>query len=133
MLTDDAFLASFERATLPPRKFGHEAHVRLAFIYVSRHGRERGGRLMRLGIKRYAAAIGARHLFNETLTAFWIDRVADALARHRPLPDHRALLRCEPSLADRGLQYRFWTAEVIKSPEARRRFVPPDLAPLRAA
>ncbi len=132
-MTDDEFLSAFERTTLPTTEFGHEGHIRIAFLYISRHGRERGGRLMRIGIKRYAAAMGASHRYNETLTAFWIEVVADALARHRPLPDHRALLRCVPTLGDPGLQYRHWTPEVLKSPEARSRYIAPDLRPLRAA
>jgi hypothetical protein len=103
-MDDEDFLAAFERASLPPASFGHRTHIRLAFLYVTRHGRERGGRRMRLAIRRYAGAIGRRDLYNETLTTFWLTEVADAVARHRPLPDHRALLRCEPRLADRGLQ-----------------------------
>jgi hypothetical protein len=129
-VTDEQFLDAFERTTLPTDRFGHEGHVRLAFLYLTRDGRERGGRRMRIGIKRYAAAIGMSHLYNETLTTFWIHVVGDALARHRPLPDHRALVRCAPDLADRGLQYRYWTPELLKGDDARRRFVPPDLAPL---
>jgi hypothetical protein len=128
---DDAFLIALERATFPAARFGHRAHVRLAFLYLTRHGRERGGRRMRLAVRRYAAAIGERDRYHETLTTFWLAEVADAIARHRPLPDHRALLRCAPRLADPHLQRRHWSTEALASPEARRRWVPPDLAPLR--
>jgi hypothetical protein len=132
-MSDEEFLDAFERCVLPVHRFGHRTHIRLAFLYISREGRDRGGRRMRIGIRRYAASIGRPGLYNETLTAFWIDTVADAVARHRPLPDHRALLRCAPHLADRGLQYRHWSPEILNSDVARQRYVLPDLAPVRAA
>lgn len=35
-MTDEDFLHAFETCTLPPESFHHVAHVRLAFLYLSR-------------------------------------------------------------------------------------------------
>jgi hypothetical protein len=131
-VTDDEFLDAFERCVLPKRQFSHAGHVRLAYLYLRRHGRVRGGRVFRLGVRRYAGALGVDALYNETLTTFWWEMIADALARHRHVRSAAALVSCEPQLADRGLQYRYWSRGLLGSPRARLVWTEPDLAPLAA-
>jgi N-formylglutamate deformylase len=67
-LTDDEFLAPFESGRL--HEFRHRDHLRLAWLELRRHGRERGGDLVAAGIRRFSAARGQADRYHETITRF---------------------------------------------------------------
>ena len=71
-MTDDEFVQQFEGLELPFEQWTHRAHVRLAFIYCRRHGREGAIERLRRGIKAYNAANdvpeGPTTGYNETTT-----------------------------------------------------------------
>lgn len=131
MTPDDAdFLARFEAGTIPNAAFRHRDHLRMAWLYIRRDGREAGIGQIHASLRHFAAVHGLSHAYHETLTAFWArlmahlveafpadERFEDALARYAGFEDRR-------------LAYRHWSSEALDSPRARREWVEPDLRPL---
>ena len=128
-LDDAAFLAALEDGSLPGEAFDHRAHLRLCWLLVRRHGPDAGAERVALLLRRFSAAKGAAHKFHVTLTRAWAACVAAAL-QASPDADLEQLLALHPELLDRALLLRHYRPHTLASPEARERWVAPDVAPL---
>ena len=67
-LDDHVFISQFEAATLDPKLFSHEAHLRLAWIHIKRFGIETAVKHITTQILHYASLLGAHDKYNETVT-----------------------------------------------------------------
>lgn len=125
MLTDDELVRGFEEATLDD--FPHACHVRVALVYLTRHGRD--GALPRLmdGILRFAIAKGHPGKFHVTMTRAWLELIDAARLAHPDLAP-AALIEACPDLLDRDALLRFYSRERLHSDQARTAWIPPDLA-----
>ena len=87
-MTDDAFLTSFELRTLSIDEWTHHAHVRLAYIYASRHDLETATNLIRLRIKAYNEATGTPEAidrgYHETITCAFMTLIHAAVESGGP-------------------------------------------------
>jgi len=124
-MTDPEFLQAFEETTLEP--FHHRDHLRVTWLYLRRHGQ--AGTQQRLGpaILRYAAARNGAEKYHETITHAWILLVSAAAKQDK---DFDAMLLEHPQLLEKTLLSRFYSAALLQSPEARQRWIEPDLEPL---
>ncbi|MCU1338680.1 MAG: phosphatidylglycerophosphate synthase [Bryobacterales bacterium] len=120
-VSDDEFLAAFTSCTLPNSSFRHGDHLRLAWLLLHRKPFDEALTLIRDGIRRYAAHHGMPHLFHETITTAWVKLLAThheaSFAEFIAANEHRLNI---------GLLHRFWTRDLLDSPAARLRWVPPD-------
>ena len=126
----DRFLEAFESGTWPLSDWKHGHHLVVATCYILAHGRDGALELARTNIPRYNVAQGGANTedsgYHETLTVFWIDRVAEALPRNGSRVD--AVRTVVESLAPRRDLWReYYSFDVIKSREARAAYVAPDL------
>jgi hypothetical protein len=127
-MNDDEFLAAFETCTLPKAEWTHAAHVRMAWLYLTRLPFPDALEAIRGGIRRYNAAVGSDG-YHETVTAAFTllvnARLADEAgfaeftARHPELFGGRA-----------ALLGRHYDPATLASAEAKVRFVGPDREPL---
>jgi hypothetical protein len=124
-LNDDEFLAAFTSGQLPNASFRHGDHLRLAWLHLHKEPLDEALRLVRDGIRRYAAHNGASHLYHETVTTAWVK----LLATHHETTFQEFLTNNEHRL-NAGLLHRFWTPAVLASEAARLDWVPPDKAAL---
>lgn len=134
MLDDASFLAAFEDCSLPHRDWSHRAHVRVAFLYLSRCGLPDALGRMRSGIQTYNSVHGVedgpRSGYHETTTCAFM-RLINHVARQRgPFRDSRQFCERNPELLDRRVLLCYYTRDRIMQPQARIRFVEPDVAPL---
>ena len=125
MLTDDELVRGFEEGSLDD--FPHASHVRVALVYLTRHGHAEALRRLMEGLLRFATAKGHPEKFHITMTRAWLDFIEAAQLAHPDLPPSSLLDVC-PELLDRNALSRFYTPERLHSEEARTRWVPPDLA-----
>ena len=125
MLTDDELVRGFEQGSLD--EFPHASHVRLALIYLTRHGHAAALDRLLDGLLRLATAKGHPEKFHVTMTRAWLDLI-DAARRAHPDLASAALVDACPDLLDRNALNRFYTPGRLHSDEARTRWVPPDLA-----
>jgi hypothetical protein len=126
-LLDDEFVAQFLDTSLPSDRFPHAAHVRMAWLFVTRHGMPEALARFSAALQRFAAAKGAPGLYHATITWAYLLLVHERQARTAAAswtafaeanPD---LLIWKPSILD-----RFYTPETLWSDLARRIFVMPD-------
>jgi hypothetical protein len=135
---DRELLAQFESLTLPFAHWTHRAHVKVAYLYL-RQQRDFEAALARLrrGIQAYNAA---NHVpespasgYNETTThAFLrlIDATIGAYGEVFPTPDADTFCDAHPQLLTRHALRLFYSPERRMHPDAKTKFVEPDLAPL---
>lgn len=66
--SDLAFVTAFQQCRLRPEQFGHEAHLRLAWLYLENYGLEKAIQLVQKDLKKYVSHWGASDKYNTTLT-----------------------------------------------------------------
>jgi hypothetical protein len=127
-MTDQELYDAFNSTALPGSEFHHEQHVRVAWMFVCRHGMPAALGEFSDAIKRFAVAKGAHGLYHETITwAFLLIINERQLRQPASTWDDFAranadLLSWKPSVLD-----RYYSTELLKSDSARRSFVMPDL------
>ena len=112
-------------------RFGHREHLHMCWTYLLRdpgHVHDAVPAFVRL----VARSHGEPDRYHETMTRFWIRAVELALAEATEPADFEALLEEHPSLLDARLPFRHYSRGLLLGPEARARFVEPDLLTLPA-
>ena len=124
-LSDDQFLSAFHRCELPVSMFRHGDHLRFAWLTLHGCAFDEAVDIVREGIRRFAGHHGVGHIYHETVTTAWVH----LLATHRERTFEEFLTANDFRL-NHLLLHRFWTPQVLDSPDAEKRWVPPDKAPL---
>ena len=126
------FIERFERGTWPKPLWTHSAHLAVATWYLYSLPVAEATERVRDGIRSYNEAVGTRNTedsgYHETLTLFWLGIVSDRLSRDdRParILDAVRLVVAEFG-ARRDLYRDYYSFDVVKSREARAKWVPPD-------
>lgn len=127
-MTDAEFVSAFEATTLPPDRFRHADHIRLAWLYLREASLPDAMKRFSGGLKRYAAALGKDGLYHETITCAFIVAINERMQRQgrdAPWTDFR---RRNPDLFDypNPLLNRLYRRETLASDIARQAFVLPD-------
>lgn len=123
-----AFIDAWERGTLPKAEWTHAAHVAVAACYRVRHGDAALART-RQGIVRYNTAVGTPNTdasgYHETLTRFWSGMIALEV---EGIDEEwqAARVAVERYGGDSRLHTQYYAADIVRSVEARRGWVPPD-------
>jgi hypothetical protein len=152
--SDEEFVRQFESCTLPYVHWTHRAHLRVAYIYLVRLGLEGAIPKVTAGIRAYNQSQGIVDTptsgYHETMTLAWLHLVAAMLAEYGPMgltadsgsgaspaagtvdpalsPAER-FLESQPQLRERKLLRLFYSRARFCLPEAKYRFLAPDLAP----
>ncbi len=100
-MTHIELIARFEGGTIAPGAFGHREHLRLAWLYLRRHGRPEAERRLLDGLRAFAAAAGKPDKFDAALTLAWVARVETAAAALAPDHSFDDLLLHHPELLAR--------------------------------
>ncbi len=128
--SDDQFLEKFISGSLNPGLFSHEAHIRLAYIFISRIGEERAIDETCSAIKGYVDHLKIEGKYHETITVVAVKLVAKAM-RDQSYDDIRAFLDSNPDLINRfkEIVQSHYSFDVFNDSSARAQFVEPDLLP----
>ena len=81
-MTDDELCAAFDSATLAKESFHHREHLRVAFVYLSRHPQDAVPRFCE-ALVRFATAHGVPGKYQRDLTLRYLERVRRGMARRR--------------------------------------------------
>src|SRR5437660_457543 len=113
-MTDDEFLAAFEAAAIPRTDWTHEAHVRMAWLYLTRLPVAAARERVRAGIRGLNAVIGSPDGYHDTITVAFVRVIADRLMPGEAYPAFRDR---NPDLLDRTLAAlsRHYSPEVLYS------------------
>jgi hypothetical protein len=144
-MTDDEFLAAFEAAAIARTDWTHEAHVRMAWAYLTRLPFTTALEKVRSGIRKLNTAFASsgdprckpaetEHPpgYHDTITVAFVRVIAARLLLDEDYPAFRDR---NPDLFDRTLAVllRHYTKKRLHSKKARRAFVEPDREPLPEA
>ncbi|KAF9462304.1 ADP-ribosylation factor [Collybia nuda] len=140
------FLDQFHSISLPA--WDHYTHIRIAFLLLRTHGRQKGKDMIFSGIEKYITESSQTRgrTFHITMTYFWIQIVhlgIESKAPQVPLKfsngsstastsstDFEMFLLCNPYVADGNLWADFYSRDVMMSPAAKAGMVLPDKKPL---
>jgi hypothetical protein len=112
-------------------RFGHREHLHMCWSYVRRDGPADGADGVVAFIKHLVAEHGGGEQYNETMTRFWVQAVAIAVATHKS-DTFDDLLAAAPHLSDKELPHRHWSRDLLDSAAARKHWIEPDLRALPA-
>lgn len=128
-MDDDAFVNAVRSGTIA--EFHHRDHLRLTFIILGRTANmDQACEDVGATIRSFAALHGQAAKYHETITRFWVEAVAYAMALHPTMGTFDDLTAAEPHLLDKNLIHRHWSSDSLWSEAARGRWVGPNLAPV---
>ena len=127
---DERFLDAFETGEIPGHHFGHEDHLRMAWLYLRRHDLPTATERAMVGLRRFLAASGMPGLYNETLTQLWLKLVNQAVRQSPDINSFEEFIARHEQLLDRGLPYKHYDRKTLMSEPARKGWVEPDRVPL---
>ena len=130
--SDEVFIAALEDYTLDA--WDHRTHLRLAWIYLTRHGRREGMKKIFSSIKNFIdnSPRARKTTFHETMTYFWTHMVHYAIeATKNPTNDFKGFLLMNPQLANGGMFLEYFTKDLmLMKMESRQQVVLPDIKQL---
>ncbi len=127
---DRKFRLAFEACTVAPSQFNHEAHVRLAYVYLTEHDTDAAVQKMRDALLKFLEHNSVpRSKFHETLTRAWVLAVQHFMNRSSSTSAADFIAK-NPELLDSKIMLTHYSASVLFSADARASFVEPDLDPI---
>lgn len=121
------FMHLFETGILSRERWTHAAHIAAGTVLLRRDG---AGVLthMRAAIQRHNANVGTPpSAYHQTLTVFWLAVLDGALPGHMFGTDFDAVVHTVGRFGEqRKLHTEYYSFDVVRSSEARARWVAPD-------
>jgi hypothetical protein len=130
-MTDAEFARAFEGGAIAPADFDHDAHLRVAWVYLRESASHDAAiARMRAGIQRFAAAAGQPEKYHETITRAWMILLAQVRASQAAEYELQDVLGRYPALADKNVLLKYYSRERLFGEAARRQWIEPDVAPI---
>ena len=129
-LTDDQFEKQFKACTIDPAIFSHEAHLRLAYIHVSKYGIVIAEENIDRQLRAFVAHVGATGKYNKTLTIAAIKAVKHFIDKTDAI-GFADLIAKAPRLKYnfKELMAYHYQTDIYQSTLAKEHFLQPDLLP----
>ena len=123
--TPEFTIESFEASDIDPDRFDHEAHVYVAWLYVSEYSLADAIARFDAGLRRLVTALGAEGKYHATLTWFFLLLIAERIELDEPWQvfKHRNADLVNDS---KQVLSRYYSEEHLFSDRARERFMLPD-------
>lgn len=130
MLNLEELVKQFVDCELSIENWNHLNRLRLVYFSLVNFGYEKtidqtGGWLC-VCWNRYKNTIGHSHLWNYTLTKFWVDKIY-SLILENPNTKFAELYSKHSFLSDGNLHKKYYTNDVLFSNEARTKWIKPNL------
>ena len=127
---DRDFRSAFEACISAPAEFNHEAHVRLAYVYLVEGDVESAVQRMRAALLNFLEHNDIpRSKFHETITRAWVLAVRHFMNKSTSASAADFMAK-NPDLLDSRIMLTHYSASVLFSADARAAFVEPDLDPI---
>jgi hypothetical protein len=130
-------LQRFTANGMAPSQFHHREHLRLAYIFLVRHGNaETAYPAFRAALQGFLGHHGIDPAkYHATLTQAWLLAMLhfmeiSATDAAGPLSGSEEFLERHPLLLDPAIMFTHYSRELIKSDSARSGFVEPDIQPI---
>ena len=129
-LDDDAFVTAFSKQELNPEWFSHEAHLRLAWIHIRKHGIKKAIDTVSHDIRQFASHHGAADKFHVTVTVAAVRAVYHFILKSES-GTFQDFIQEYPQLKTkfRELLDSHYSMDIFRSELARGEFLHPDKSP----
>ena len=129
-LTNAEFELQFDSCKLDSNLFSHEAHLRLAWIHITKYGIEKALINIQSQLTRYVTHVGESTKYNKTVTVAAIKAVHHFILKSKS-DNFMDFIAEFPRLQNnfKGLMDRHYGVDIFKSAKARKEFISPDLLP----
>ena len=130
LLNDVQFEEKFQKCTLPPVLFTHEAHLRLAYIHVTKYGLKTAINNLCIQISDFERKFGDGRKYNKTITVAAIKVIYHFINKSKNL-DFKNLLKEYPRLKSnfKTLIKKHYSLNIFIDKTAKHLFLEPDLLP----
>jgi hypothetical protein len=129
-LSDSEFIIQFKSYTLSPSLFNHEAHLRMAWLYISIYGLEKGIFNIRKDLKSYVRHLEATDKYNETLTIAASHAVHHFMQKSTTTSFKQFISQYPQLLTQfRQLMETHYSTNIFTDEVAKREYLEPDLTP----
>jgi hypothetical protein len=125
-VTDSEILTvvrKLEQCVFAPSEFHHSDHLAVCVVYLYGGDLETAMDRMRSSLLRFTAHHNVKG-YHETITRFWMRHVAQRLDRRLCLGE--SVRQVQEELGDKGIIYRYYSKELLHSPEAKQSWIEPD-------
>jgi hypothetical protein len=129
-LTDLEFEKQFENCTLNPEIFSHEAHLRLAWIHITKYGEKTAIQNICSQLITFVEFVGAKGKYNQTLTIAAIKAVYHFIKKSNS-ETFQDFISEFPRLKYnfKDLMTVHYKIDIFNSEKAKKEFLEPDLVP----
>ncbi|HEY0730837.1 MAG TPA: hypothetical protein VGD33_00345 [Chitinophagaceae bacterium] len=127
-LNDESFEQALKTCSLDPALFSHEAHLRFAWLQISKYGMEKAIDNITTILPAYVASLGAVGKYNLTVTIAAIKAV-DHFMKRSAASNFRDFIQENPRLKYnfRELLGYHYSENIFTSEKAKTEYVAPDL------
>lgn len=130
-LTDAEFESLFANCSLNPAHFSHEAHLRLAWIHITKYGILQAIENIEVQLQNFVAHAGAKDKYSKTLTVAAIRAVYHFVLKSQS-NNFADFIAEFPRLKNsfKELMEVHYGIDIFTSEKAKTEFIEPDLVPL---
>jgi len=128
--TDEQFEQLFENCQLNPDLFSHEAHLRLAWIHITKYNIDDALENIQSQLKAYVKHLGAEDKYNKTVTIAAVKAVYHFVLKSTS-DNFRDFINEFPRLKSsfKGLMDSHYGIDIFNSEEAKKEYLRPDKLP----
>lgn len=128
VLSDREFENQFKNCELDASVFSHEAHLRIAWIYIQKYGIEKAISKIQEELKSFVAYLGAQDKYNTTLTIAAIKAVYHFILKSQS-DNFKNFIVEFPRLKYnfKELMNSHYKIDIFNSEKAKKEFLEPDL------
>ncbi|WP_420601345.1 hypothetical protein [Flagellimonas sp.] len=129
-LSDVQFENLFEKGDLPPSLFDHEAHLRLAWLYITKYGEKGAVDKSCSEIRQFDKLHGDGTKFNTTVTIAAVKTVQHFMKKSNA-DDFYGFIKEFPRLkhAFKALLDQHYAFDIFSNERARTSYMEPDIQP----
>lgn len=129
-ISDIEFENQFEEGVLDEALFTHEAHLRLAWIHITKYGITKAVNNIRFQIRNYTKILGEEDIYNETLTVASL-YIVESYIQNSQSKDFSGFIKEFPELKSnfKELIQKHYSFDVFSSIKAKKEFIEPDAIP----
>ena len=125
--TDDSFLEAFANCSFPRKTFTHEAHLRLALLYIKEYGEEYACEKLADDLKKYSFTVSDGSRFHYTITCLSV-RIVALCWNNMKERDFDSLITHYPLLTKdfKKLVSEFYSIDIFNDSKAKAQYIKPD-------
>jgi hypothetical protein len=128
---DEGFLQQFESGLCGLQDFGHATHIRLGYIYLTRHPLPDALVKTRHALLNFLNKHGiSESKYSETLTLAWLMAIRHFMQQSNGTRSAAEFLANQPQLLNTAIMLTHYSRERLFSEAGRKHFLAPDLAPI---